>query len=311
MLPAFDLDASEWSPTRPVQILVPSQAGGPLDTLARAVARQLSEQWGQPFVIENRTGAGGNLAMQFVARAPADGYTLGTAHGGTHGANLSLYGDKLPFHPLRDFTPITSLAEMKNVLVVHPSLKVTNLDELIVLAKARPGELTFGSSGSGTTQHLTGELFKAATAISILHVAYRGQAQALPDLLSGRISMMFLGAGDAAEHVRSGALVAIGIASKRRSSLLPTVAPLAEQGIPDFDAVTWFGLVGPAGLPEKSVDAYQGKISATFGDAEFRGRLEKMGIDPVAMTPADFRAFLGAELDKWGKVVKAVGVRLE
>jgi tripartite-type tricarboxylate transporter receptor subunit TctC len=190
-----------WSPIRPVRIVVPFQAGGPIDSIGRIVAQQLSEQWRQSFIVENRTGGGGNIGMELVAKAPADGYTLGTASGGTHGANATLYGSKLPFDPLKDFTPITMLAEMKNILVVHRSLSITNLQELIAYAKKAPGQLTFGSSGTGTIQHLTGEMFKAAAKIDIVHVSYRGQAQALPDLLGGRISMMFLGAGDAAEHV--------------------------------------------------------------------------------------------------------------
>jgi hypothetical protein len=150
-----------WSPTQPVRIVVPFQAGGPMDTIARIVAQRLNEKWGQSFVVENRTGAGGNIGMELVAKAPADGYTLGTASSGTHGANATLYGSRLPFDPVKDFTPITMLAEMKNILVVHPSLSISNLQELIAYAKAAPGQLTFGSSGTGTIQHLTGEMFKA------------------------------------------------------------------------------------------------------------------------------------------------------
>ena len=155
-------NTSTWSPSRPVRIVVPFQAGGPIDTIARTIAQQLNEKWTQSFIVENRTGAGGNIGMELVAKAPADGYTLGTASGGTHGANSTLYGSRLPFDPVKDFTPVTMLAEMKNVLVVHRSLRITNLQELIAYAKAAPGQLTFGSSGTGTIQHLTGEMFKAA-----------------------------------------------------------------------------------------------------------------------------------------------------
>jgi tripartite-type tricarboxylate transporter receptor subunit TctC len=291
--------------------VVPFQAGGPIDTIARIVAQQLNENYGQSFIIENRTGGGGNIGMELVAKAPADGYTLGTASGGTHGSNATLYGSKLPFDPIKDFTPITMLAEMKNVLVVHRALPVTNLQELIAYAKAAPGQLTFGSSGTGTIQHLTGEMFKAAAKINIVHVSYRGQAQALPDLLGGRISMMFLGAGDAAEHVRSGAIVPIGIASAERSSLLPNVVPLAEQGLSGFNAVTWFGLVGPAGVPDNIASAYYENISTNLSQPEVRARLLQMGLDPRTMPSGEFGRFIANEVEKWGNVIRSVGVRID
>jgi tripartite-type tricarboxylate transporter receptor subunit TctC len=247
--------APAWSPSRSVRVIVPFQAGGPMDTVARTIAQQLSEKWGQTFVVENRTGGSGNVGSNVVAKAPPDGYTLGMASGGTHGANSTLFGPKMPYDPLRDFAPVSLLVHMKNVLVVHPSLQISSLPELIAYATKNPGQLSFGSSGTGSIQHLTGELLKAATRINIVHVSYRGQAQALPDLVSGRISMMFLGAGDAAQHIRSGALVPIGLSSPERSSLLPNVVPLSEQGLPGFDAVTWFGLVAPSGTADEVVDS--------------------------------------------------------
>jgi tripartite-type tricarboxylate transporter receptor subunit TctC len=302
---------STWSPSRSVRIVVPFQAGGPIDTIARIVAQQLNEKWGQSFVVENRTGAGGNIGMELVAKAPADGYTLGTASGGTHGANATLYGSRLPFDPVKDFTPITMLAEMKNILVVHHSLRISNLQELIAYARAAPGQLTFGSSGTGTIQHLTGEMFKAAAKINIVHVSYRGQAQALPDLLGGRISMMFLGAGDAAQHVRSGSIVPIAIASAERSSLLPSVMPLAEQGLPRFNAVTWFGLVGPSGIPDNIADAYYGSISSGLSQPEVRARLLQMGLDPLTMPSREFGRFIAGEVEKWRGVIRSVGIQID
>jgi tripartite-type tricarboxylate transporter receptor subunit TctC len=228
-------------------------------------------------------------------------YTLGTASGGTHGANATLYGSRLPFDPVKDFTPITMLAEMKNVLVVHRSLRITNLQELIAYAKTAPEQLTFGSSGTGTIQHLTGEMFKAAAKINIVHVSYRGQAQALPDLLSGRISMMFVGVGDAAEHIRSGSIVPIGIASAERSSLLPNVVPLAEQGLAGFNAVTWFGLVAPSGVSRNIADAYYREISASLRESELRGRLLRMGLDPITMPSMEFGRFIAGEVREVGQ----------
>jgi tripartite-type tricarboxylate transporter receptor subunit TctC len=304
-------ESSTWAPSQPVRIVVPFQAGGPIDTIARTVAQQLNEKWGQSFIVENRTGAGGNIGMELVAKAPADGYTLGTASGGTHGANATLYGSRLSFDPVKDFTPITMLAEMKNILVVHRSLGINNLQELIAHAKTTPGQLTFGSSGTGTIQHLTGEMFKAAANINIVHVSYRGQAQALPDVLSGRISMMFLGAGDAAEHIRSGSIVPIGIASTERSPLLPEVAPLAEQGLPGFNAVTWFGLVAPAGVSRNIADAYYRQISASLTEPEARGRLTRIGLDPMTMPSMEFGRFIAGEVEKWGGVIKSVGVHID
>jgi tripartite-type tricarboxylate transporter receptor subunit TctC len=288
-----------------------SDSGSVFDMIARTIAQQLNEKWGQSFIVENRTGAGGNIGMELVAKAPADGYTLGTASGGTHGANATLYGSRLPFDPVKDFTPITMLAEMKNILVVHRSLPITNLQELIAYAKAAPGQLTFGSSGTGTIQHLTGEMFKATAKINIVHVSYRGQAQALPDLLGGRISMMFLGAGDAAEHIPSGSIVPIGIASAERSSLLPNVVPLAEQGLVGFNAVTWFGLVAPSGVPGNIVDAYYGEISTSLSQLELRARLLQMGLDPLTMPSGEFGRFIASEVEKWGSVIRSVGVRID
>jgi tripartite-type tricarboxylate transporter receptor subunit TctC len=239
--------ATAWSPSRSVRIIVPFQAGGPMDTVARTIAQQLGDKWNQSFVVENRTGGSGNIGSDVVAKASPDGYTLGMASGGTHGANTTLFGTKMPYDPVRDFTAVSLLVHMKNVLVVHPSLQISSLQELIAHANKNPGQLSFGSSGTGSVQHLTGEMFKLATRIDIVHVPYRGQAQALPDLISGRVSMMFLGAGDAARHIQSGALIPLGISSLERTPLLPNVVPLAEQGLSGFDAVTWFGLVAPSG----------------------------------------------------------------
>ena len=282
-----------------------------MDTVARTIAQQLSEKWGQTFVVENRTGGSGNVGSNVVAKAPPDGYTLGMASGGTHGANSTLFGPKMPYDPVRDFAPVSLLVHMKNVLVVHPSLQISSLPELIAYATKNPGQLSFGSSGTGSIQHLTGELLKAATRINIVHVSYRGQAQALPDLVSGRISMMFLGAGDAAQHIRSGALVPIGLSSPERSSLLPNVVPLSEQGLPGFDAVTWFGLVAPSGTADEVVDSYYRQISANLAEPDVRSRIEEMGLDVVMMSPKEFGKFIANEVDKWGAVVNAVGARLE
>ena len=300
-----------WSPSGPVRLIVPFQAGGPMDTVARTIAQQLGDKWNQNFVVENRTGGSGNIGSNVVAKSAPDGHTLGMASGGTHGSNPTLFGAKMPYDPIRDFTPVTLLVQMRNVLVVHSSLAIRSLPELIAYAKKNPGQLSFGSSGTGSVQHLTGEMFKSATGIDIVHVSYRGQAQALPDLVSGRVSMMFLGAGDAAQHIRSGALVPIGLGSPERTSLLPDVVPLAEQGLTGFDAVTWFGLVAPSGTADEIIDAYYKRISVNFAQPATRSQLQQMGLDVVTMPPKEFGKFIASEVEKWGAVVKAVGARLE
>lgn len=301
---------ADWTPTRAVRVIVPFQAGGPIDTIARIVSQQLSEGWGQPFFVDNRTGAGGNIGSDLVAKAAPNGYTLGLASGGTHGANVTLFGDKMPYDPAKDFAPITLLAQMKNVLMVHPSLGVKDLKSFIVKARSEKEPLSFGSAGIGTVQHLTGEMFKAATKLNLVHVTYRGQAQALPDLLSGRIAMMFLGTGDAAEHIRAGDLIAIGLSSTERSPLLPDIVPLAEQGLPGFNATTWFGLVAPAGTPKVIVDAYYRKVVAILQRDDVKAHLQKLGMDPITMPSAEFGGFIANEVDKWGAVIKAAGVTL-
>jgi tripartite-type tricarboxylate transporter receptor subunit TctC len=306
-----DSTTPSWSPSRSVRVIVPFQAGGPMDSVARMLAQQLGENWNQTFVVENRTGGSGNIGSNVVAKAPPDGYTLGMASGGTHGANSSLFGSKMPYDPVKDFAAVSLLVHMKNVLVVHPSLQLGSLPDLIAYANKNPGQLSFGSSGTGSIQHLTGELFKAAIGTNIVHVSYRGQAQALPDLISGRISMMFLGAGDAAQHIRSGALVPIGLSTPERSAVLPSVVPLAEQGLPGFDAVTWFGLVAPSGTADEAIDAYYKRINANFAQPDVRTRLQQMGLDVVMTPPKEFGKFIANEVEKWGAVVKATGARLE
>lgn len=302
---------SAWKPSQPVRIIVPFQAGGPIDAVARVMSQQLSEDWGRTFVVENRSGAAGNLGSDLVARARPDGLTLGLASGGTHGSNVTLFGKRMPYDPVKDFEPITLLARMKNVLVVHPSLGVRNLQELIAKAKQSPEPLTFGSAGTGTVQHLTGEMFKIATGLNLTHVTYRGQAQALPDLLSGRIAMMFLGVGDAAEQIQSGALVPIGLSSIERSKLLPDVIPLSEQGLPGFNAVTWFGVVAPSGTPQPIIDAYHREIFTILQRDDIKLQLERIGLETATISPSEFRDFIAGEVKKWGDVVNAAGVKLD
>jgi tripartite-type tricarboxylate transporter receptor subunit TctC len=300
-----------WTPNRPVRVIVPFQAGGPVDGVARIIGQQLGDKWGQSFVVENRTGAGGNIGASVVAQSPPDGYTLGMSSVGTHAANVTLFGAKMPYDPIKDFEPVSLLVQTKSALVVHPSLNIRNLKDLIAYAKSNPGKLSFGSSSIGSSQHLAGEMLKAATKIDIEHVSYRGQSQAIPDLLSGRISMMFISAGEALQHTRTGALVAVGLGSPGRDRALPDVIPLSEQGLPNFDALTWFGLVAPAGTPAPIINAYFSEISKSFAQPEVRARVERWGLEIVMMPPAEYKKYIASEIAKWGAIIKAAGVRIE
>jgi tripartite-type tricarboxylate transporter receptor subunit TctC len=294
-----------------MELIVPFQSGGPLDVVARVMGQKLGEKLGQPVVISNKPGAGGNIGTALVAKAAADGLTIGMVTSSTHGINTTLFGTKMPYDAVKDFAPVTLAAEMKNVLVVHPSLKVKTVGELIEYARANPGKIVFGSAGSGTAQHLTAEMFKASAGIDMVHVPYRGASQAVPDLISGRITMMFLGVPDSLEHIRSGALVPLAISTKERSPLLPDIKPLAEQGFPDFDVRTWFGVVAPAGTPSDIVKELQLQILRSLNEADIKGRLEKLGIDVVTMSPSEFADFIKSEITKWQKVIKDAGVETQ
>lgn len=302
---------ANWRPERSVELVVPFQSGGPLDSVARVIGQNLGERLGQPVVVTNRPGAGGNIGAASVAKAAADGHTIGMVTSSTHGINTTLFGSKMPYDAIKDFAPITLATEMKNVLVVHPSLKVKSVAELVAYAKANPGKVTFGSAGTGTAQHLTGEMFKSAAKLDMVHVPYRGASQAVPDLLSGRISMMFLGVPDSVEHIKSGALVPLAISTRERSTLLPDVAPLAEQGFPDFDVRTWFGVVAPAGTPANIINEYQAQIAQSLNQPDVKARLNKMGIDVVTMPPEKFSAFIKSEIDTWQKVIKDANVSIQ
>jgi len=302
---------ADWRPERPVELVVPFQSGGPLDSVARVIGQNLGERLGQPVVVSNRPGAGGNIGAAAVAKAAPDGHTIGMVTSSTHGINTTLFGAKMPYDAIKDFAPITLATEMKNVLVVHPSLKVKTVAELVDYAKANPGKVTFGSAGTGTAQHLTAEMFKSAAKVDMVHVPYRGASQAVPDLLSGRITMMFLGVPDSVEHIKSGALVPLAISTRERSTLLPDVPALAEQGFPDFDVRTWFGVVAPAGTPANIVKEYQAQISQSLNAPEVKARLNKMGIDVVTMSTEKFSEFIKSEIDTWRKVIQDANVPVQ
>jgi len=308
---APQLHAQGGFPAKPVRFITLTPAGGALDVLARTLAQRLSEQMGQPFVVENRTGAGGNIGVDAVAKAPPDGYTIGMNTVSTHGINPTLYGAKMPFDALKDTAPISLAAELKNVVVVHPSVPAKNMQELGAHARANPGKLAFGSAGAGTSQHLAGELFSMVAGVKMVHVPYRGAAQAIPDLLSGQIQIMFVSIPDALPHIRSGKLRAIGVTSLERSDALPELAPVAEQGFPGYEVRAWFGVIAPAETPREIVMRYNREIGTALAQPEVRQRLASIGLDPVTLSPDEFTQFIRREIDKWAKVVKQSGAKVD
>jgi tripartite-type tricarboxylate transporter receptor subunit TctC len=297
-------------PAKPVRIVVPFPPGGTSDILARTIGPRLSAEWGQPVMVDNRPGAAGNIAAEHVARAPGDGYTLFITTVGIHAIHPSLYS-KLPFDPLRDFTPVTNLVMLPSVLAVHPSIPVRSVKELIALAKKRPGDLSYSSAGSGSQPHLTAELFKTMTGVDLLHVPYKGAAQQLTDLVAGHVALTFATAPSAVPFIKGGQMRAIGVSSGKRASALPDVPTIAEAGVPGYEAVGWNGMVAPANLPAPVLEKLNATVVKAFNLPEVRDRMISLAADPVTTTPAQFGAYIKAEIAKWAKVVKASGARLD
>ncbi len=296
-------------PSKPIRLIAPFPPGAVVDTLCRALGAPMGELLGQPVVVENRVGAGGNIGMDLVAKAPPDGYTIGMGSIGTHGINPSVYA-KMPFDPVRDFAPITFAASNINVLVVNPAVPARSVAELIAYAKANPGKLSFGSAGVGTSQHLAGELFKQVTGIEMSHVPYKGAGPAVTDLIAGQIPLMFADISAALGHVRAGRLRALGVTTRARTPLLD-VPTLIEQGVPDFDVNAWFGLFAPAGTPAEIVARLNGAAAKALGAPATRERLQGLGLNPAPDTPQAFERFVHAELERWAKVARAVNIRAE
>jgi tripartite-type tricarboxylate transporter receptor subunit TctC len=296
-------------PGKPIRLISPFPPGAVVDTLSRTLAAPLGELLGQPVIVENRTGAGGNIGMDLVAKAPADGYTIGMGGIGTHGINPSVY-PKMPFDPLRDFAPITFVASNINVLVVHPSVPAQNVQQLIAHAKANPGKLSFASAGTGTSQHLAGELFKQITGTDMTHVPYKGAGPAVTDLIAGQVPLMFADISAALGHIRSGKLRALGVTTRERTPLVdaPTVI---EQGVANFDVNAWFGLLAPAGTPREIVLRLNSESTKALRQGAIRERLQGIGLNPAPNSPEEFAQFIRDELERWAKVARAVNIRAE
>ena len=297
-------------PDKPIRLVVPFPAGGGADSMARPLALKLTALLGQPVVLDHRAGAGGAIAAETVAIAPPDGYTLMFATLGTHAINASLYS-KLRYDPVKDFAPVALTHVAPRVLVVHPSITAGSVKELIALARANPGKLTFGSSGNGGVNHLSGELFKSLAGIDMIHVPYKGAAPAAVDLLGGRLSMVFDSIVVWSDHIKAGKVRALGVSSLARSSALPSTPTIAEAGLPGFDVANWLGVLAPARTPHAVVQRLNAEIKLAMADADMRQQLAAVGIDPAYSTPEAFAGIIRQDIAKWAAVVKATGAKID
>jgi len=297
-------------PSRNVVIVVPFPAGGVADLLPRLVAEKLTQKWGKPVLVENRAGASGNIGMAYVAQQPADGYTFALAPAGNLTVNPTLFKN-MPFDTAKDFTPVTLLANVPNVLVVHPSVPVKTFPELIAYAKANPGKLAFASPGPGSGAHLAGELLKLDAGIDMLHVPYKGLAPAVTDLMGGQVQMMFAGVSTIIQQVKSGKLRALAVAGPHRLDALPDVPTVAESGYPGFDVTSWYGIVAKTGTPPAIIRKVQADMAEALKQPDVMKKLADLGLEPVGDTPQEFGAVIAAESRKWGDIVKKANIHVD
>ncbi len=295
-------------PTRPVHWVVGYPAGGTTDILARLVGQYLSEKLGQQFVIDNRAGAGNNIGTELVANAPPDGYTLLLVNP-ANGINATLY-DKLPFNFIRDIAPVAGIIRVPNVMEVNPGVPAKTVAEFVAYAKANPGKVNMASSGNGTSVHVSGELFKMMTGITMLHVPYRGAAPALTDLMGGQVQVMFDNLPSSIEYIRAGKLRALGVTTASRSEALPGV-PAVGEAVPGYEASAWFGIGVPKGTPAEIIDKLNATVNAGLADPKLKARLADLGGAPMIGTPADFGKVIAEETEKWAKVVKFSGAKAD
>jgi tripartite-type tricarboxylate transporter receptor subunit TctC len=296
-------------PSKPVRIVVAFTAGGTTDIIARLVGAQLERRWGQPVVIDNRPGAGGNIGADHVVKSPPDGYTLLVGSVGPLAVNVSLYRN-MPYDPRRDFAPVTLLAGVPNVLIVRPDFPARSLADLVAEAKKRPGQLSYASTGAGTSSHLSGVMLDGMAGIQTIHVPYRG-AVALNDMLAGRVDFMFATIPSVIEQIRAGRFRAMAVSSTARSRSLPDVPTMVELGFPDFDASSWFGMVAPARTPPEIVNRIADDVHAILRDPAIERQMIDQGADPVGNGPQAFAAFIAREVDRWAAIVRASGATPE
>jgi tripartite-type tricarboxylate transporter receptor subunit TctC len=295
-------------PIRPVRLIVCFAAGGPSDITARLIGQWLSGRLGQSFIIENRPGAGGNIATEMVVRARPDGYTLLEATS-TNAWNVALYRN-LSFDFIRDLAPVAGVCRYAGVMVVNPSVPAETVPEFIVYAKANPGKINMGSGGAGTPSHLYGELFKKMTGVELVHVPYRGGGPAVIDLLSGQVQVFFGTVSVSIDHIRSGKLRALGVTTSTRMDVLPDVPPMSDF-VPGYEANGWEGIVAPKNIPPEIIDTLNKEINAALVDANFKSRLANLGVEPFANSPVGFSNFIVDYTEKWGKVIQAAGIKAE
>jgi tripartite-type tricarboxylate transporter receptor subunit TctC len=297
-------------PSRTIRLVVPFPAGGTTDILAREVAQKLTEVLGQAVVVDNRPGAAGNIGSDLVAKSAPDGYTLLMGTVGTHAINPSLYS-KMPYDHVKDFAPVVLVAGVPNVLVVNPTLPVNSVADLIKLAKDKPGQINFASSGSGTSIHLSGELFKTMAGVDMTHVPYKGSSPALTDLIGGQVQIMFDNLPSALPQIKGGRLRAIAVTSLKRAPVLPDIPTINESGLPGFEASSWFGVLAPAGTPVAIVARINTEVNKWLQSAEAREKLLGQGAEAAGGSPERFANHIRAESEKWAKVVKASGAKVD
>ena len=297
-------------PTRPISLIVPFPAGGSTDLVARVVAEKMNGLLGQQIVVDNRGGAGGNVGSAAAAKSEPDGYTLLMGTVATHAINSALY-KKMPYDPVKDFAPVSLLVVVPNVLVVNPDFPAKNVQELIALAKEKPGELSYASSGNGTPLHLSGELFKSMAGVDIVHVPYKGAGPALVDVMGGHVPIMFDNLPSSTDHIKAGKLRGLAVTTAERSPSMPDLPTIAESGLPGYETYTWNALFVPAGTPPDVIAKLNEAAVAAVSDPEVKAKLETMGASIVGSTPEQLAKHVQAELDKWGPVVKASGAQID
>ena len=302
--------AQQAYPTKTIRYVVPFPAGGPLDIVARALGQELTRSLGQPVIIDNRPGAGGNIGAEFVAKSPPDGHTILMGAVSTHAINVTLYS-KLPYDPIRDFAPITLITSVPNVLVVHPSIPARNVQELISVARAHPGQLNFASGSTGSAGHLAGELFKTMAHVDMVHIPYKGAAPAVVDLIGGHVSLMFDNLASALPNIKAGRVRALAVTTLKRSPMIPELPTISESGLRGFDVSTWFGIFAPAGTPNEIVNRLHTEIVRVLRTHDMKERLAILGAEPVGNRPEEFAAFVKAEIPKYAQVIRASGARAD
>jgi tripartite-type tricarboxylate transporter receptor subunit TctC len=296
-------------PSKPIRLVLPYPPGGGTDVIARPLAQKLTEQLGQQVIVDNRGGAGGNIGMEFVAKSPADGYTLLFALTAQYAVNPSLY-PKLPYDPVRDYAPISLLANAPYLLVVHPALPAKSVAELVALVKARPGQLSYSSSGNGSGAHLAGEMLRSLARVEIVHVPYKGAGPAMPDLIAGQVQLSFITYTAAGPHIKTGRLRALGVTTAKRSPTLPDLPAIGET-VAGYDSAVWYGFAAPAGTPPEIVSKLNAEVLRVLAAPDFRSRITLEAVSPIGSTPEEFGSFMRSEIVRWAKVVKDSGAKVD